>query len=417
MKNAKQPLYLLVGTVELLFLGLIYAWSIFKVPFSKIFTDWTIQQISMTFTISMIFFCLGGFFGGTLSKKVAVKVRLAAAGIMLFVGFFAVSMLNTADSAGSLIRIYIFYGAIGGTGVGIGYNAVISTVTKWFPDNVGLASGIMLMGFGLGGLALGSIVNGIINSQGIFAAFRIIAISIAVVVAIGVLVLRNPKDGEIVSKKELEAHAETEDPEAQGRIAVPTKDYTVRDMVGTKRFWVFFVWTIALNSAGLLVISSAANISVAFGGTVVLGLIVSLFNGVGRIFAGANFDKFGRKPATLVNTSFMLLAGILLIAGAFTKALALIVVGLVFVGIAYGGTPTLTSAYINKSFGAKNFAANFSVANFSLIPAAIIGPTCSAKLLESSGGSYTTNFYAIVIFSAIAVVLWAVLNGVSKKEG
>ena len=188
------------------------------------------------------------------------------------------------------------------------------------------------------------------------------------------------------------------------------KNYTPGEMLRTSRFWFFTIWAILLNSAGLLVINSAANISVAFGGTAVLGMIVSLFNGAGRIVAGNNFDRHGRFMSTLVNNAFMLAAGILLVLGGMTGAYAFILCGLVFVGLAYGGCPTITSAYINKAFGPANFATNFSIANFSLIPAATIGPMISSALLESAGGSYDTNFYAIVGFSLAAAVFWLLLQ-------
>jgi MFS family permease len=97
----------------------------------------------------MIFFCLGGFFSGQMLKKLSHQVMLGLAAIILFIGFFGVSMLDPADADGSLIKLYILYGILGGGGVGIGYNSVISTVNKWFPDRAGLASGVMMMGFGL----------------------------------------------------------------------------------------------------------------------------------------------------------------------------------------------------------------------------------------------------------------------------
>lgn len=40
----------------------------------------------------------------------------------------------------------------------------------------------------------------------------------------------------------------------------------------------------------------------------------------------------------------------------------------------------------------------------------------SSALLESAGGSYNTNFYAIVGFSVAAAVFWVLLNGASKDE-
>ena len=408
MKNSKRWIYLFTGTLLLLFLGLIYAWSIFSGPFSKIYTDWTVSQISMTFTISMICFCLGGYFGGLSAKKLNAKARILIAAGLLFVGFFGVSMMNPENSASSLKIVYLCYGILGGSGVGFGYNALITTLTQWFPDKVGLASGIMMMGFGLGGLALGSVVNVMLASSGVFSTFRILAIVIAVVMIVGAFVIKAPNadDKKTFVSEEGSDNGKTE----------KVVDFSPMEMIKTSRFWIFEIWAVLINAAGLLVINSAANIAVAFGGPIVLGMIVSLFNGAGRIIAGNNFDKFGRKMSTAVNVIFMFVAGILLAIGAAVDALVPVVIGLIFVGLAYGGTPTISSAYINKAFGAKNFSTNFSIANFSLLPAAIIGPMISAKLLEKAGGSYTTSFYAIIVFCIIAFICWFGLNVASKKS-
>lgn len=410
MKSNKRWLYLGTGTLTLLFLGLIYAWSIFRTPFSELFPDWSISQLSLTFTISMIFFCLGGFAGGLLSKRLSIRVRMLISAAMLFVGFFAVSLVKAEAPGSSLVMLYIFYGVFGGGGVGFAYNGVIGTLNKWFPDKVGLASGIMLMGFGLGGLVLGSVVNSMIGSMGLLPVFRILGIVIAVVCALAAVIIKSPDAEEAAQLAVLAgAGSKQQDPS-------DVRNYSAGEMLRTARFWFFTIWAILLNSAGLLVINSAANISVAFGGTAVLGMIVSLFNGAGRIVAGNNFDRFGRKVSTIVNNAFMLGAGVSLTLGGMTGKYIFILCGLVLVGLAYGGCPTITSAYINKAFGPVNFPTNFSIANFSLIPAATIGPMISSALLESAGGSYDTNFYAIVGFAVAALVMWVLLNKASADE-
>lgn len=402
-----------MGTLTLLFLGLIYAWSIFRTPIGEMFPDWSISQLSLTFTISMIFFCLGGFAGGVLSKKLSIRVRMIISAVMLLAGFFMVSMMKAESPGSSLTLLYIFYGVFGGGGVGFAYNGVIGTLNKWFPDKVGLASGIMLMGFGLGGMVLGSVVNSMISSMGVLPVFRILGIVICVVCVLAALIIKAPGQQETM---ELAALAAPASKNADTAAAAEVQNYTAGEMLKTSRFWFFTIWAILLNSAGLLVINSAANISVAFGGTAVLGMIVSLFNGAGRIVAGNNFDRFGRFTSTLVNNAFMLVAGVLLAIGGATGAYIFILCGLVFVGLAYGGCPTITSAYINKAFGPANFPTNFSIANFSLIPAATIGPMISSSLLESAGGSYDTNFYAIIGFSVAAAVFWVLLNNASGNS-
>jgi len=398
-----------MGTLTLLFLGLIYAWSIFRTPFGEMYPEWSISQLSLTFTISMIFFCLGGFAGGLMSKRLSIKARLLMSAVMLLVGFFAVSLMKAESPASSLVMLYVFYGVFGGGGVGVAYNGVIGTINKWFPDKVGLASGIMLMGFGLGGLVLGSVVNSMIGSMGLLPVFRALGIAICIVCVLAAVIIRSPSAEDSAALAGLSA---IKDRGSEEEI----RNYTAGEMMKTAKFWIFVVWTILLNSAGLLVINSAANISVAFGGAAILGMIVSLFNGAGRIVAGNNFDRRGRFFSTLVNNAFMLAAGILLTLGGMSGKYIFILCGLVFVGLAYGGCPTITSAYISKAFGPANFPTNFSIANFSLIPAATIGPMISSALLESAGGSYQTNFYAIIGFSLAAAVFWLLLNRAGRDE-
>lgn len=407
--NNKRWLYLGMGTLTLLFLGLIYAWSIFRTPFGEMYPDWSISQLSLTFTISMIFFCLGGFAGGLLSKKLSIGVRMLISAAMLLAGFFVVSMMKADSSGASLTMLYIFYGVFGGGGVGVAYNGVIGTINKWFPDKVGLASGIMLMGFGLGGLVLGSVVNSMIGSMGLLKVFRVLGIAICVVCVLAAAIIKSPtaEDSAALAGLSVKRDADSE---------TEVRNYAAGEMMKTAKFWFFVIWAILLNAAGLLVINSAANISVAFGGAAILGMIVSLFNGAGRIIAGNNFDRRGRFFSTLVNNAFMLAAGILLTLGGMSGKYIFILCGLVFVGLAYGGCPTITSAYINKAFGPANFPTNFSIANFSLIPAATIGPMISSALLESAGGSYQTNFYAIIAFSLAAAAFWLLLNRASRDE-
>lgn len=271
---------LFVGTFILLFLGLIYAWSIFSTPFKNIYGDWTVSNLSMTFTISMIFFCLSAFVAGNLSKKISAEKILWIAAVMLFIGFFGVSFLNPENSKTSLYLLYFLYGVFGGGGVGMGYNCIISTVSKSFSDRAGVVSGTMLLGFGLGGIVLGGIVNGVIEKIGVFSTFRILGIIIAVVLLIGSFFIKQPN---VVYKN------------TQAKKTAGGVNYTANEMVKQKTFWIFVLWTVLLNSASLLVINSAASIAVAFGMPAVIGLIISLFNGIGRVMHGAFFDRYREK--------------------------------------------------------------------------------------------------------------------------
>lgn len=106
----------------------------------------------------------------------------------------------------------------------------------------------------------------------------------------------------------------------------------------------------------------------------------------------------------------VLLAGISLFIGAKTFAVTFIFAGLLFTGMGYGGCPAITSVFVLRTFGIKNYPVNFSLANFALIPAAIIGPMISSKLIEKSNGDYSTTFIMIVVLSLVAGVMYFMLN-------
>ena len=378
----------------MLFIGLIYAWSIFRAPFSKIFPSWTIPDLSRTFTISMIFFCIGGFASGRMTRIIKNKTIVSIAALLLFAGFFLVSRLDPSQPEQSLKKLFIFYGIFCGCGVGMGYNAVISALIKWFPDKPGTASGILLMAFGLGGMVLGSLVNMLIDKTGLFNTFFILAVSAAVLIFLCSFLIRLPPAS--YSEKAPEA--------AKG------SEYMPLQMIKTPLFWFSFIWNTIVSAAGLLVINSAAAIAASFGVPAVLGLMVSVSNGAGRFIFGGLVDKFGRKKVMNASSFMMLISGTCLYAGAVLQNITFIISGLLLIGMSYGSSPSVSSVNINSFFGPKNYPVNFSLHNFLLIPSAIAGPMISSLMLKRSGGSYNSNFILIIVFALASFVFSGLIN-------
>lgn len=54
-------MYAFAGVVTLLLAGLVYAWSVLSMPLAAYFTEWTKAQMSLTFTICMMFFVSGAW--------------------------------------------------------------------------------------------------------------------------------------------------------------------------------------------------------------------------------------------------------------------------------------------------------------------------------------------------------------------
>ena len=396
----KRYCILALGTLLLLFCGLIYAWSLFRVPFQQMFPFWSVSQLSLTFTISMIFFCLGGFISGRLLLVRSVSFVISLSALLVLAGFAGVSLIDAREQELALVLLYGCYGVLGGTGIGLSYNAILSTVGRLFPAQTGLASGTMLLGFGLGGLVLGSLATALIEKAGLLTAFRLMGVCMFVALLAGGLII-----GRFVRQASGSAGAAAASSVAQtgDGQAAEAKSVPAGRMLRSAPFWIFIIWNVITNSAGLMVVNSAAVIAASFGAPAIVGMVVSLCNGAGRVLMGAVFDGKGRRTALVTDCLLQFGAGLALITGAALTSSALIIAGLVLAGFFYAGSPTIAAAYIKNVFGDKYYSVNFSIANFSLIPAALIGPTASSALVSAGGGSYATTFILIAVCGALAM--------------
>ena len=89
----KQLIIAVSDCILSLFLGLVYAWSIFKKPLATAF-GWSDTQMTWTFTINMSFFCIGGFWAAKASKKIRHQLIVIFCGISIFLGFLLTSRIS-----------------------------------------------------------------------------------------------------------------------------------------------------------------------------------------------------------------------------------------------------------------------------------------------------------------------------------
>lgn len=394
------PAMVIAATVMMLFLGILYAWSIFRVEISAVFPEFDAAQMSLNFTFLMIFFCLGGFVGGKIASRRSHSCAMRIAAVLLFVGYFGVSFMGSLEGRAALTLMYICYGVISGLGTGVGYNACVTGVSPWFPERSGLVSGVMLMGFGLGSLLIGLLAQWISDVSSVFVAFRIFAAAILLVLLAGSFFLKKP-----VSPAS-----------PAGTQADDGKSLTPARMLMTASFWVYFIWNVIMSSSGLLIINSSANIPVYYGAAAGLGLGVSVFNGCGRPVTGMIMDRLGQFKGMLVTNSVLIAAGLLLLLTSFTGNVITMCIGMFAVGVCYGSGVTISAKVIAELYGLKHYSVNFSLAQFCSIPASFIGPYISGLLQVHSGGDYRSTFVMLVLLSLISMAVIFILRLCIKRE-
>ena len=89
MKNLNRWVYAIAGVVILLFAGLVYAWSVLSGPIAAEFTQWTKAQLSLTFTLVMICFCIGCMICGFTLKKISARTFVWISAVLFLVAITA----------------------------------------------------------------------------------------------------------------------------------------------------------------------------------------------------------------------------------------------------------------------------------------------------------------------------------------
>ena len=406
MKHLNRWVYAIVGVIVLLFAGLVYAWSVLSTPIAAEFADWSKAQLSMTFTIVMIMFCIGSLLCGLLSGKLSAKMSVRIGAVLFLLGFFLASRTQ------SLAMLYIGFGVLCGLSSGLCYNAVMSTMVRWFPDRPGLISGVLLMGFGGGSFIIGKLYQAWtpVEIGGWRASFLVMGIIIFVVLAICSFFFVAPG-------------ADFVAPAAKnGKAAVRAagREYKPLEMLKKPSFWLYYVWAIALSAAGLALISQASGVvweasaSQTAGAVATIVGLISICNALGRVLFGGMYDKYGRSLSMqLVNILFIITSGVLILA-LTAKSVVVVIIGFILGGLAYSGVTPTNSAFCRAYFGPANYPVNFSLINSNLIFASF-GSTISGALFDASG-SYNATFFLIIGLAVVGILCSLAISALDKKE-
>jgi OFA family oxalate/formate antiporter-like MFS transporter len=385
-------MYVFVGAALMLILGMIYTWSVFVLPLEREF-GWNREQTSLTFAITMTFFAAGIIFGGALADHKGPRPVCFMAGTLAGCG------LLFASFTASLAQLYLSYGLVCGLSIGIADSCVVSTVVRWFPDHRGAIAGVLMMGFGFGGLVLGFGASHLIETFGWRTAFCLLGgLTFAAIVTLGGF-LRPCKT---VSKNEASLNTD-------GGNARETQDYDWRQVLREPLFWMLWFWQVSMLSGGLAMVGHIVPLAVEKGfrgdqAIYALG-IFSILNGISRVGFGILSDRFGRK--ILLVDSILMIAAMLFIASGFLQdGFPGFLFSIMVAGLAFGGAMPQASAAVAALFGSRHYGANFGLVHSGIVVASLLGPYLSG-LLRTATGSYGLGFLFLAGIAGIGLIAGA----------
>lgn len=434
-------------------IGSVYAWSVLTRPIMESM-GFTLKEVTWAFSIAILFLGLSaGFLGDFVERHGPRRSGLAAA------AFFGTGMVGSglALHLHSLPLLYLFYGVIGGIGLGVGYITPVSTLVKWFPGHRGFATGLAIMGFGFASLVAGPVMQRLVATLGLVPNFVLLGIVYFAVICASALYLAPPRPGDVpaegpaartFSGEELEGGAgkagndgmapekgmslkggtpqtsvirtvkevaeevaeEVErHPDMERRI-LGHHAFTAREALGTWYFyalwWIFFI-NITCGIALLAVASPMAQEVVGMTPAAAASMvgIIGLVNGFGRIFWSTVSDYLGRRNVYVL--FFLLEIGAFYALATVGAPLAFQLLVLLIISC-YGGGFSCMPAYLSDLFGTRELSAIHGKILTAWGLAGIVGPLLLSLIYENTH-SYSLTLYffsgCFVVNLAVALVL------------
>ena len=401
----KRWLQLIVGVVCMIATANIqYAWTLFVPEIQQEF-GWKRAEIQITFTIFVLVQTWLAPIEGYFIDKLGPRLMVAFGAV--FIGF--AWYLNS--KATTLTGFYVG-AAFGGIGVGSIYATCINNALKWFPDRRGLAVGLTAGGYGAGSAATILPIAAMIESSGFqetFLFFGILQGSLAFVAA---WFLRSPAKGEVV---------------ASSKLAQATRDYTLKEALNTKLFWLMFLMFICVVTGGMMAVAQLGVIAQDLGvhdfkvdlhfwvmAALPLALMLDrIMNGISRPLFGWISDNIGREKTMVI--AFTLEGFGIIALGYFghNPWAFLILSGVVF--LAWGEVYSLFSALAGDAFGTKHIGKIYGVLYTAKGIGALFVPV--GNLMMEATGTWSTVLYTVACMDITAAILAIVaLRPILKKH-
>jgi len=375
-----------------------YGFTAFFEPLADKF-DWSYAQISFAAS-------LRGMEAGLLAPLVGILVdrwgsrRLLVAGtIISTLGLILLS--HTASLA-------MFYGAflLLAVGMSICSSTVLMTaVANWFRKKIGIATGIMVSGYGFSGLLVPVIVR-LIDTYDWQKALTILAIGmLALCLPLSLVVRHKPEQYGYLPDGEAESTLTSNSNSTLAKFAEVS--IATRQALKSRTFW-----HIALSLLCQAMIVSAVvthimpyltSIHMTRTNAGLVASALSLVSIPGRLGLGWLGDRFDKRRVIAIAFA-MMCAGLLCLGFASSTAILLLTPFLIFLGIGYGGNNTLRASAIREFFGRDNFGAIHGFVLGVIALGSIAGPPLAGWVFDN-WGSYQPIWFAFAGLALTAMLV------------
>lgn len=395
----KRWRFIVLGITIMMFLGTVYSYSVFRVALEDLFQIGAAKS-GLPYMFALAFYAICMLIIGKYMRHFHPRT------LILIGGYLVATSWILSSFAMNIYLLTMIYGILGGAGVGIAYGVIMNTIAQWFPDNKGLASGLVLLGFGLSPLVTAPLASALVQQFGVMDAFLTLGISFSIILPFLSIPFRYPGKGDIEKIK-----APQSDHSA-------TYNLSTNEMLRTRFFkGVYFNFIIG-TIIGLMLIGLTTSVGIYYfqldPGTVTLFVsFFAIFNGIGRPIFGWITDHLSSKFAMILSYTLSILASLLVIFFSHLSVIYLISFAVFWFNL--GGWLAIAPTATLKLFGLWHYSQNYGVVFTAYGIGAIIGVLSSGLLIDLFG-EYQYIFYYVIGLATIGLILTQIYVTPAKKK-
>jgi MFS transporter, OFA family, oxalate/formate antiporter len=405
--NRKGVMVTAAGTGINLALGVLYAWSIFKVAISQSIVaggagafHWDPATLNDPYATCCFVFACAMILAGKCQDTYGPRITAMIGGGLVGAGFIWVS--QTTDYISWLLG----FGVLVGTGIAFGYSPSTPAAIKWYPpQKVGRITGIVVAGFGLASVYIAPLTKYLLGIGGLQSAMLILGIAFLIVVCGLSLMLVNPPDGYVPAGKVERRDASQHN--SKKRALFKDKEVRPVQVLKTPAFWLLWVIYFIGAGAGLMVVGNIAGMAKSSLGenAFIAVALLAVGNAMGRVAAGVLSDKIGRKKT--LGFIFVFQAVLMFVAISVTGNVGdaaanpfLLVFLTTLIGFNYGANLTVFPSFAKDMWGMKNFGMNYGLLFTAWGVGGLVMSRVSQYLVVSSGSFRISLICASILLLA-----------------
>jgi MFS family permease len=392
--------YIVIGAMVLNFyFGALFAygWSAFVNPILATF-GWTVVQLSLASSLKgMEQGVFNPIFGWVADRYSAKKLMI----IGLTVDAAGIFLLSQTKNLGMYYGGFLLMGLGSSLAMGIVPSTVIA---RWFKKDLGKATAIFSMGYGLGGVAAPLVVR-IIDSLGWQTTLLYGAIVILVIgIPIALLYRNKPSDYGLLPDGKAAVTS------SGVKATTPSTEFgtSVKDALRTRAFWHLVVIVLFQNSfLGILQVFlipylTDVGMSRTTAATVAsLYTLASLFT---RIPFGILSDRFRKSYCVALSVGFQTIGAFIFWLLSGSSPFWMVMVFAITYGIGLSGIVVLRPPILVEYFGTKNFGTIFALEGVFITISGIISQPLAGWVFDTYH-TYKPLWLGCAIFGVVALAV------------